>query len=369
MLCVPGGLVFVDDRGRGFVGKHVAQEVAHLFLFHLIDIDVFILDHSRLCPVVLEVVLGSIRPAVDAGFVLPLVVLVPDGEAVLVPDQHLTYFAESCVAAGSECSAFGLGMPNVEGRAGLHIVPHPTECCREEFAKLRLRHVVVLDRKSVAAFIGYVVRWIRYAQICYGSVHEGGDILFVGAVATIQNMVAKQPAVAGLGEGVLPFVSDVRRIIFLDLRLVVEQFAHFRNVKASDGGIVSAIVQILEERGQERNVPIAADLIQRHIQSFFLLFVEVEDDAVHLGIAEMLQYLQALVPSDDHSGALVPENRLYIAEFFYAAFQLFKFGISRLQVFPGVVLGRFQVFDRYFPYFHYTKPHSANFSKPPTMSM
>ena len=260
-------------------------------------------------------------------------------------------------------------MPNVEGRSGLHIFPHPTECCREEFAKLCLRHVVILDRKSVAAFIGYVIRWIRYAQICYGSVHEGGDILFVGAVATIQNMVAKQPAVAGLGEWVLPFGSHVRGIIFLDLRLVVEQVAHFRNVKASDGGIVSAIVQILEESGQERKVPIAADLIQRHVQSFFLFFVEVEDDAVYLGIAEMLQHLQALVAADDHSCALVPQDWLHIAEFFYAAFQLFKFGISRMQVFPRVVLCRFQVFNRHFPYFHYTKPHSANFSKPPTISM
>ena len=76
---------------------------------------------------------------------------------------------------------------------------------------------VSISHSSCMICIGYVIRGIRYAQICYGSVHEGVDILFVGAVATIQNMVAKQPAVAGLGEWVLPFGSHVRGIIFLDL--------------------------------------------------------------------------------------------------------------------------------------------------------
>ena len=58
------------------------------------------------------------------------------------------------------------------------------------------------------------------------------------------------------------------------------------------------------------------------------MLVDVENDAVHFGVAEMLQHLQTLVPSDDHAGAFVPYNWLHVAEFLYAPAQLLKLRIT-----------------------------------------
>ena len=97
MIAVLGGLVFDDDRGGNLVRENVPQELTHFVLLELTYVDALVLDHRRLRPVVLEVVLGAVRPAVDAGFMFPLVILMSHRKCVLIPYQHLSHLAECCI--------------------------------------------------------------------------------------------------------------------------------------------------------------------------------------------------------------------------------------------------------------------------------
>ena len=181
-------------------------------------------------------------------------------------------------------------------------------------------------------------------------------------------MPAQEPAIARFGERLCAFWSGFRRIILFDLTLVIEQIAHLADVEAGERGIEAALIQITQQSRQKRDIPRAADLVQRHVQGFFLLFVEIQNDAVYFGVSEMLQHFEPLVAADNNAGAPIPNDRLHIAELLDASSQLFKLRIAGLQIFPGIVLGRQEL--RYRDLFNvHTRPHSANFSKPPIARM
>ena len=139
-------------------------------------------------------------------------------------------------------------------------------------------------------------------------------------------------------------------------------------IKAGERCVEAAFVQVLEQGRQQWHVPIAADFIQCHIESFFLLLIDVQHHAVHFGVSEILQHLEPLVAADDNTGSLIPDDRLHVSEFFYAAAQLFKFGITGLQVLARIVLRWFELVDADLFNIH-TKPHSAKRSNPPTCRM
>ena len=82
----------------------------------------------------------------------------------------------------------------------------------------------------------------------------------------------------------------------------------------------------------------------------------------------MLQHLEPLVPADDHTSSLVPDDRLDVTEFGYAALQLLELRVTGLQVFSGIVL-RGEQFLHADLFNVHTKPHSANFSNPPILRM
>ena len=83
----------------------------------------------------------------------PLVILMPHGEGIFVPDQHLAHLSERFIRSSPECTANRLCMPDIKRSARFHDFVHPRESRDQEIIELLLQHVVILDRQSIELFI------------------------------------------------------------------------------------------------------------------------------------------------------------------------------------------------------------------------
>ena len=183
-------------------------------------------------------------------------------------------------------------------------------------------------------------------------------------------MLAEHPEVTSLGEGGLFKLRLHIEVIFLDatLYIVPEQILQLLRIKAGEGDVEVRALQVSDDQSEFFCIPFAADLVQGDVERLFLLGVHVNDHDIHLGDAHVRQHLQALVAADHATGLFIPDDRLHIAKLLDGALQLFIFRISGLQILTRIVVSREQVFYIFLFNIH-TKPHSANFSKPPMERM
>ena len=183
-------------------------------------------------------------------------------------------------------------------------------------------------------------------------------------------MLAEHPEVTGLGERGLFELRLHIEVVLLDttLYIVPEQIFQFLRVKAGEGDIEVRALQVGDDQSELFRIPFTADLVQGDVECLFLLGIHVNDHDIHLGDAHVRQHLQALVAADHATGLFIPDNRLHIAKLLDGALQLFIFRISGLQILARIIVSREQVFYIFLFNIH-TKPHSANFSKPPMERM
>lgn len=102
---------------------------------------------------------GTWSPTIEAGFVLPLVVLASHYHCVFYPDAALGNFETSFPKRGTEVLTFAVGVEDVVGTARLEDGKHDGEHLLEEGGEEVIFHRVILDGEFVfsAAFIVDVV--------------------------------------------------------------------------------------------------------------------------------------------------------------------------------------------------------------------
>ena len=82
-----------------------------------------------------------------------------------------------------EDQPFGIRMEHIDGRIVLHVLFHIYESSKQEFIKIRIRHIVVLNLSS-GLFHIYIVGRIGQNQIGPPAFHEFRVCLRKGGVST-----------------------------------------------------------------------------------------------------------------------------------------------------------------------------------------
>ena len=230
-------------------------------------------------------------------------------------------------------------------------------------------HVVVFDF-ACAAFVVDIVRRVGDDQVGFGAAHQKVIGFSLGAVTADQTVATECPDITGLGHGGLfQFCAYIEIIIFdTVLEGILEQVIDLGRLKTSEGNIEVSALQVSNEQSKFILVPITADFVESDIEGFFLVLIHLHHNAVYFGHAHIHQHLQTLMTANHTAGGLIPDDGFDIAELFNRAFQLFIFRITGFEVFAGVIVGRQKV-CRIFLFNQHTRPHSANFSNPPTDSI
>ena len=135
-------------------------------------------------------------------------------------------------------------------------------------------------------------------------------------------MIAQLPGVARLryrAARVLDFLlfRPGVEIIFLGLmgEKAIQKGVHLIGIKAGKGYVEGLGVEVGHDGGQLVLVPIALDFVERDVERLFPGEVEIDHDAINLGLAQIHKHLEALVAADHVAGLAVPDHRLHIAEF------------------------------------------------------
>ena len=142
----------------------------------------------------------ALLPPVKTRFVFPVIVLASHDHHVLVPDQALAHFPIDVKAGASEVVAFGVSVPDVEHRSGLHNRVCGCKAVPQELPEVSIRHGVVLYLESVLGLAGvvHVIRRIGQQHVCKLSVHDLVDVALNGSVTAQNSVPAKQPNVTRL---------------------------------------------------------------------------------------------------------------------------------------------------------------------------
>ena len=115
----------------------------------------------------------------------------------------------------------------------------------------------------------------------------------------------------------------------------------FGEVETCQRYVIVAPVQVAQKVGKEVIVPFAADFIERDIERLFFALVEVYNNAVDFGVAEVFHHFEPLVSTHHYACALIPNDGLDIAELQNAPLEFFVFCVARLQVFARIIGGGF----------------------------
>ena len=76
-------------------------------------------------------------------------------------------------------------------------------------------------------------------------------------------------------------------------------------------------------------VPLTIDLVERNVQGLLAGLVQLDDNAVHVLVAERFERGDALVASDDAAGGLIPDDRFDVTELVEGAFEFVELRIPR----------------------------------------
>ena len=220
-----------------------------------------------------------------------------------------------------EVQPFRVCVKNIGAAALGHMRGHIAERRQQEFIELPVRHAVVLDLFSVRTLIGYVIGRVCHDEVGLVAVHEARHVRFAGGVAAHHPMLAQQPDIAGLNEGLhLLRVNIAVVVLYVLIVNLTEQIVDFRSVEAGGIHVIAAELQIVEQIRQGDRLPFADRLIERNVQRlFFLRVLDVNDHAVDLRRAFRRQHFVALMSADDIARNLVPDDGIHIAELMQAA--------------------------------------------------
>ena len=168
-------------------------------------------------------------------------------------------------------------------------------------------------------------------------------------------MVSKLPKVAGLSRGPTSRRNLRRRFLLVEIILyglggvkLVHQSVDFLSIEAGKGNVKSGGIQLGDDLGQLRLVPIALNPVQGEVQSLFFFRLQIHHNAVNLCFAHIQQHFQPLVAAHNKTGASVPDHRLYKSKLLNGAFQFFIVLVAGLQVPARVVCCRVQPVSTYF---------------------
>ena len=134
-------------------------------------------------------------------------------------------------------------MEDIRAGPGSAGVEGPAVCLEQELPELAFCHVVVLDLLAVAALVVDVVGRVGEQQVSQLAVHELLHILRAGAVAAHDPVVAQQPDVAALGDGLLRGLCG--EVVLLDLLVDLDL-----EVQTKVGHVVVDACQLLHQKLQ-----------------------------------------------------------------------------------------------------------------------
>ena len=300
---------------------------------------------------------------------LPLVRRASEHQRLLFPDAAAGE-VETCISKSpAEVQPFGVRMKHIDGSIAGHDGFHIGEGVEQELIEGVICHVVVLDLPG-RAFIVHVVRRVRDHEVGLDVAHQGVIGFLFRGISADQTVPTERPDVASLGKGGLFQLLIHIEIIVMHavLQAVLEKVVDLGRVKTGEGNIKVLTLQVSDQQGQLVLIPIAADLVQGDVERFFLGVVHFNDHTVNLCDAKVDEDLEPLVPTDNTTGRLIPDDRFDITELLDGAFQFFVFLVTGLQVLARVVFGRKHLYRFLFLNQH-IRPHSANLSKPPMRSM
>ena len=257
---------------------------------------------------------------------LPLVVAVAENEAVLDPDETPVQ-APSCLPEhGPERLTLRVCVENVRAGTGAAGIEGPAVCLKQELPELALRHVVVLDLLAVRALIIHVIGRVSEQQIGQLAVHQPLHVLRAGAVTAHDPVVAQQPDVAALGDGLLRGLCG--EVVLFDLLVDLDL-----EVQAEVGHVVFDAGQLLHQKLQ---VPLGnfAGGVVCDAQGLDLFRVELcRNDDRHFLQLEPPGGLVPGVSGDDHAVPVHDDGGLE-SELFDAV----GHGFCGLVVAPGVIV-------------------------------
>lgn len=212
-------------------------------------------------------------------------------------------------------------MEHIDGSIASHDSFHIDESVEQELVEGVVCHVVVLDLPG-RAFIVHIVRRVCDHEVGLDVAHQSVVCFLLRGITANQTVPTERPNVANLGEGGLLQLLVHIKIIVVNavLQAVLEKVVDLCRVKTGEGNIKVIALQVSDQQCQLVLVPITADLVQGDVESLLLGFVHFHDHAVNLGDAKVDENLKPLVPTDNTTGRLVPDDRLDISELLYGAF-------------------------------------------------
>ena len=143
---------------------------------------------------------------------------------------------------------------------------------QQELVESGIFHIVIFDFPGCTLIVN-IIRGIGDRQVGQPAAHEQLVGFSFGAVPADQAMFSQQPQVARFGQGwLLQFPVYIEVIVFYTfLHIAGKQIIDLFGIKAGEGYIEITALQVRDEQGQLVSVPVTADLVQRDVQSFFLV--------------------------------------------------------------------------------------------------
>ena len=218
---------------------------------------------------------------------------------------------------------------------------------KQELVEVLVGHVVIQDLPCCLLHV-YVIRRVRHNDVCLHTIHQ----LLVGSrirgVPAEDDVTSQMPEVSCLGEGrILQFLVHIKVILFdFFRRHLVKELLHLRRLEAGERGVEVARLKIMQKICQKVFVPCTGDLVERNVQGLLSGFIDVDDGAGNLGVAEIHRNSQSLMSSDDrHIG--IHHQRIRKAKLLNGVLDLLVFFIARLQFLSRIVGCRFQILHWY----------------------
>ena len=215
-----------------------------------------------LLPVSLPAVGRSRLPSIQTGLVLPLVVLAPQNEALLDPDQLLAHPQPAPGAGMVGADRVHGGMPQVEGRARLHVPGASGQRPRQEVLKGILALPVVVEHPQPvrpAPGLGLTVQvnivgWVSQEQTRLRSVHKRIQSAGGRSVPHIQPVPAELIAAAAFQR--CPPLHRGLRVLLRRRRLPVQAEGQRLQGEARQLQVEAQVVEGLELHPQGLPVPL-----------------------------------------------------------------------------------------------------------------
>ena len=156
---------------------------------------------------------------------------------------------------------------------------HVLKCRKQEFIKLIVCHLIVLDGKSIGTFKGHIVRRICYDEVCFLTIHKSCYIFGGCGITTHEAVSADCPDIPTLYKGCLLKGGRQIEIIIFCLRLIIsgEKVSNLIIVKTCQPHIEIHALQGFYLDSQEFLVPacILGKSVVRNDVGFFLGFGKV----------------------------------------------------------------------------------------------